>query len=387
MRPLLDSVKHHPSLAKCITGVAFLSTPFIATRLRPGCTSLLNSLLFSFSIACMSIFFFSTVIMMARIPSIPVSAFPLIFLLAIPCGFLLAYFIFHRSRATLLLYLEGYLPQHLSNVATVNIPAGNYIYLRAMGDEAAGILSVAHFCSWLISAIAAFSTVPVVTISRLWSAVTRRGKIIPAFLIIYFAWWATWRGSFFVPYSSFCDDMISRTGKKCGVIEYIYTLLAPLGGLWFGLRDVDSIQTAALAFFMDAVQIVCPVVVLLVISVSAIFAVVVCLLTLLLAMFGWLGPGLALFGDFAVEPTPEGPVTLMHVDRKAQTSEPILALNHSRTYANPDALCYITKWVAEQLTLRSPNDETEDTSRPTKALPLATRSKSDTAHSKKGAPV
>jgi pimeloyl-ACP methyl ester carboxylesterase len=35
-------LKHYPALVESITGVAFLSTPFVATRLRPRCTSLLT---------------------------------------------------------------------------------------------------------------------------------------------------------------------------------------------------------------------------------------------------------------------------------------------------------------------------------------------------------
>jgi hypothetical protein len=44
-----------------------------------------------------------------------------------------------------------------------------------------------------------------------------------------------------------------------------------------------------------------------------------------------IGLGPALFADFAVEPTPSGSVSLVHVDWNAQKPESVLALNHSKT--------------------------------------------------------
>lgn len=113
--------------------------------------------------------------------------------------------------------------------------------------------------------------------------------------------------------------------------------------------EIDDLLMEILMFGPLMLSPVFSAAVLSTIAYSVIMAPVVSVSTLFLAFFGWIGPGLALFGDLAVEPTPEGPVTLIHIDWKAQHAESIFALNHSRTYANPDALRYITKWIGDHL--------------------------------------
>jgi hypothetical protein len=106
-------------------------------------------------------------------------------------GLLLVYFASRKLYNRLLIYIDRVLPARLDTLSTVNIPVGNYIYLRAMGDEAAGVLSLAHFLSWTMSIIGASATVPVLAVSKCWTwlILTKRRRIGAAILITCFTLW------------------------------------------------------------------------------------------------------------------------------------------------------------------------------------------------------
>jgi hypothetical protein len=60
-----------------------------------------------------------------------------------------------------------------------------------MGDEAAGILSVAHFFSWIISSIGAVAGIPIGVMVRLWERLLSRkwGKLVAIIAIGIFGAW------------------------------------------------------------------------------------------------------------------------------------------------------------------------------------------------------
>lgn len=355
-------LKHYPTLAKRITGTAFLSTPFVATRLRPRCTSLLDAILFAFGILVLSFCCSVFSIIETIAASLFVDSFdPLdivwpisILVSSLLVGVLLVYFPLRKVRTGLRQYVDRTLPGRLSDVATVNIPAGNYIYLRAMGDEAAGILSVAHLASWFINVIGAVATIPIICISALWRRLTstRTGTIIGVISVSIFPVWIVSSLTMIVYGPVSCAFAEAMGGKPIDCRYTLYSIVFPgftgfddgVSGLWFNAMAVLS----PLFVICLALMLAYSVILLFVLSVSTVW----------LALFGWLGPGLALFGDLAVEPTPEGAVTLMHVDWEAGNTESILALNHSRTYVNPDALKYIATWIIGHLMLHSQNVET-----------------------------
>ncbi len=356
-------IKHYPALAKCTTGTAFLSTPFVATRPRPRCTSLLDALLLSFGILVLA--FFTGIITIANYiaytffdlsDSVFIMSSVLISLLV---GALLVFLPLRKLRIGLLQYVDRTLPKRLSDVATVNIPPGNYICLRAMGDEAAGILSLAHLASWFINVIGAIATIPIIYVETLWRWLTRTrtGMVLGIMAISIFPLWMVWSFANITLDAAFCAFAEAMGGKtiNCGNL-LVHAIVFP----GFTVLDYGASGVLFNVLF-NAMAALSP---LFVICLALMFAYSVILLFVLsvstgwLALFGWLGPGLALFGDLAVEPTPEGALTLMHVDWKAQNTKSLLALNHSRTYVNPDALRYITKWVIEHLMLHSQSGET-----------------------------
>jgi len=357
-------LKAYPQVRDRVTGVAFLSTPFIATRLRPQWRLLVRALLISSAMMLLLLILFIVTWLDWNVRVkfgfwASISEF-LFYPLALLIGSSLGYFAWRSAERKLLAYLEQKLPSDLDRLATVNIPAGSQIYLRAMGDEAAGLLSMAQFFSWIMSIIGVLASIPIMILGSLWNGLAGKlwGKLVAAAAASLFAFWVCTRFAMTNIEITFCRMHLLGAPPRgdCGVLSTLHYWFTPdhlvLNGypaLKWLLGPVDNV-TFILSPLFSAIT-------LMVISYSTLTLLMVSVTAILLALFGWTGLGAALFADFAVEPTPEGSITLVHVDWTAQEVESIFALNHSRTYANPDALDALENWISSHLSIKLREDQ------------------------------
>jgi pimeloyl-ACP methyl ester carboxylesterase len=343
-------LKLYPKLAAQVEGVAFLSTPFVATRLRPQWQLFLRALLVSAAVGLLILVFAATTwINLLLVPKFYDEIQGLEFLIfptGVVLGLLITFFGLRALEKRLASYIEHELSARLDRLATVNIPSGNQLYLRAIGDEAAGLLSVAQFFSWIMGTIAAIASIRVgyLQSSSRWLVKMIWGKVLAIVLVLLFGFWVAVNVAHMIVDPIICGMF---THDSCSVTSTLHHWIipehVPLGYpslKWF-FGPVDEI-----------VYLISPVfslVLFLVLSYAALLLVTVSISAISLSLFGWIGLGPALFADFAVEPTPNGPVTLVHVDWRAQKPETVLALNHSKTYANLDALDCLTQWISPRL--------------------------------------
>jgi hypothetical protein len=145
-------LKEHPEAAKTLAGCAFLSTPFVAIRPRKEAHWLMFSLLYPLY------FVFSSLWREIASPEwrwsiqeisnktseelTPVLLFQSFGFLVVAAILFFAFMLFRRSSD----------PQKVElsiRQQTADVPAGNYLFLRCSGDEAAAALSAAQFIAWL----------------------------------------------------------------------------------------------------------------------------------------------------------------------------------------------------------------------------------------------
>jgi hypothetical protein len=348
-------LKAFPELAANVTGVAFLSTPFVASRLRPQWTSFLRAILFATSVILLSGlysvvgFFASMGVWDYRMTYEIVVFFPVASVL----GFAAVIIGFVKISKYTTHYIGHTISVTLDSIATVNIPDGNYIFLRAIGDEAAGLLSGAHLFSWITNTVGSLVSVPIILLDRWWHWLTRRryGKIVISITVGLFAVWigVTFYG---VILGTFVCA-VSGGGSRCGYTQELWRHISILINMFSWLRELRFYNLNSylifLSLFLLSLSFCFLTLVMLMIFYSMVTFLAIGVSLLSLRLFGWMGLSPALFGDFAVEPTPQGSVILTHVDWKAEPGESILTLNHSRTYTNDDALEYLTNWIAKYL--------------------------------------
>ena len=159
-------LKEHPEVAKMITGCAFLSTPFVAIRPRREAFRLLSMLIVFPYIAVQSLWnvwedsvsSFLTAIAPCPGVGMQMTDWCIVgarrsdwFSLFESVGVVAAIFclaMFFGKRIRELGALSD--PQKLEQwQQTADIPAGNYLFLRCSGDEAAAALSALQFIAWL----------------------------------------------------------------------------------------------------------------------------------------------------------------------------------------------------------------------------------------------
>ena len=133
-------LKAYPEVAKTITGCAFLSTPFVAMRPRvqaiPICYSICLAIC-GFILSFIAQALLNAVKFLEAIsPFLPVGIyFGLIALVAI---------IIMSSRKIAARRAPEYIEKSISE-QTADLPDGNYLFMRASGDEAAIALSATQF--------------------------------------------------------------------------------------------------------------------------------------------------------------------------------------------------------------------------------------------------
>jgi pimeloyl-ACP methyl ester carboxylesterase len=350
-------LKTFPELRDHVSGVAFLSTPFIAMRIRPHWRLFLRALLFSLALALISIaviglaMAFYHVWIKYLIPYIS----DVMFVIALAFGGVVtAYYAWRSLEVALTQFVESRLPEKLRHFSTADIPRGNYLFLRATGDEAAGFLSIGQSLAWLMGVISTAASTVVGYAEELWKWTMRRvwGKFVCIIIAIIFAYWIGMRAFVGILDHGWCYPAL----KTCGWFDFVKYFTTPTvyGAsipTWLaGIYSTWSLEAWGV-FFIPlefAAVIFWPILLLIVVCAliySALVLLTVCISALCLMLFGWVGILEALFADFAVEPVPYGQVLLTHVDWNEQLAPSIFGLNHSQTYANPSALKHLSDWV------------------------------------------
>jgi pimeloyl-ACP methyl ester carboxylesterase len=309
----------YPEAAKTLGGCAFLSTPFVAIRPRREAFRFITLLIF-FPYAA----WLSCLLNEIRNPRHNVSAITpdQLFGVFVVCvvGALLWLALVFIKRASAPEKVKQSIRQQ-----TADIPAGNYLFLRCSGDEAAAALSAAQIIAW-----AAIKT------SKMLELLTR-----PIFNAAPFARVVSW--------SVFISLVLPSLGYGwLIVLPGIYE-----SGFRYFLWPDELFRTNDLVLILGhmgeslfrLVSFVAACLLLLCVS-----AVLLIFLTQALTswFFGWTRLSTGFLVELAIEPLPFGEHPLVHIDWTAGPIE-LVGMTHSWTHDHPVAILHLQRWVRESL--------------------------------------
>jgi hypothetical protein len=319
-RDLPDNLRYR------LTGAAFLSTPFIATRIRPDWKQLISGLgvaiailVFTVLVALSSYLDFRYRWSYVEIP-IPLS------IVALLGGLCLASFIVAELARRVAIGWGNQASKKLDAAIriheTARLPAGRNIFLRATGDEAAAALAIGQFAIWLLGKLQMFASRG---IGQVWSHILR-SRWLSVAAVIFTVLYAIWVG----------------TAVAVAMEE---------GFLWHNLFAKPFVPIPVMSAFTEiSIQVLAWPFVLLVLSMVLFVAlllagILLCLVALRAA--GWTGLRDGLFAEIAIEPVPLGEVALTHIDWNVE--EPRASQRHGYSYSNSEALRRIATWIADEL--------------------------------------
>lgn len=331
-------LKNFPDWREAVTGCAFLSTPFVAQRLRPLWSELLTALV---TVAGTLMFFLAAVIAawlaakfrwLDRDITNPQTV--LAFTAGLVAGGIAAVWIWVRVTPGIRTSLHASLVRRIAESETADIPSADHLFLRASGDEAAAALGADQFIAWAVGRLVGFSSAVVMRLRlallKIYQSLAGRIALVLVAIL-----YAAWLDILFLIYfgvsglmSEFVRDVFWKSwhfsetglGAAGAVVDWIMIALWPIFALLFvGALIYAMILLLGLATGM-----------------------------LTLRLFGWMSYREAIFTDFSVEPVPYGQVNFVHIDWKDQGVD-ASGLSHSRTYLNPHALECLAAWVSSKL--------------------------------------
>lgn len=331
-------LKSFPDLRSNIDGCIFLSTPFIAMRLRPRASALATAIgtafgiILFFLITALIGFFWWNCEWLAR--SAPGWIAVSLFICCTLLGSSAAIAVWTSATAHLRRSIEGVnFRDKISDTQTANLPNVSFLFVRASGDEAAALLSGSQFVSWCMNNLTDLASSLVINARGKFLQVTRSGwgRLLVAICAVILTVWLLTLVAIGLEFRSWNWSDFWGEGWTIGTgypdidsfFSYIVFLLFPFFTMLFG---------GAVAY-----------------SLVMLSSLSVCAVTL--RLFGWMSIKEAIFTDFSVEPLPYGRHDLIHIDWNAQSSEEA-GLSHSRTYVNPEALDQIAKFVTGALKRR-----------------------------------
>jgi hypothetical protein len=312
-------LKQHQEAAKTLSGCAFLSTPFVAMRPRREAARLLIVLLLFPFITFVSLWNETmkprtklspfevpySDIVMDDLAQAPMYLFGIV-LVAIIARLIWVYF----KKASASHKVEQSIQEQ-----TADIPAGNYLFLRCSGDEAAAVLSAAQFIAWL--GMRATSILKSLTRPLFTEGKTGFISSMVLFLVIFPA----------IAYGSL-------------------QVLPDFFGFVIHYPDrsfLGNLNSARIVFALISLVIVS----LLLVCLLAAFLIFVTQ-ALTSWAFGWTSLWTGFLVELAIEPLPFGEHSLVHIDWAAN-SVGLDGYAHSWTYAHPDAIKHLQDWVRESL--------------------------------------
>jgi pimeloyl-ACP methyl ester carboxylesterase len=324
-------LKNFPDLRDAVAGCAFLSTPFVALRVRPLWAELLTALVTALGTAVLLL-------------AVAIAAYAaneheqtwtlnqaaLAFAVCFVPGVVAATWIWIRVAPRIKDKLYDSLSRRVADGDTADIPVGHNLFLRASGDEAAALLAASQFVAWVMGTVAEFSSALVLRIRALFLWV---GGSIPGLIALF---------SFFLLFSTWLLFLFA-TRLGFGTWDYLFSMFDRSWRIdTFGIFGV-IVEFGVRGLF--------PIFILLFFGMLAYSIVLILTLTvgsLTLRLFGWLNVLEAIFIDFSAEPAPYGQVNFIHIDWKDQGID-ASGLSHSRTYLNPHALKCLAAWASERL--------------------------------------
>jgi alpha/beta hydrolase family protein len=289
-------LKEYPSLAKTLSGCAFLSTPFVAIRPRAQAKALYTAVSFVLIYAFSAFFPYYAAYLLG-------GDYLRNALFILPAGIGLSaaftWFVFNTLSK---FENSEKLLETVHRRQTAELPPGNYLFLRCSGDEAAAALSAAQLIAWLgmkFSQVLKLIIMP--ALSGTWKA---------AIYLISLGLIGTWWTSFAGPGDR--DDAIRAFGGPSWIFDV----------LW--LANLLLIVCAATAFLIFLAQ------------------------ALTTWFFGWTELSVGFFAELAIEPLPFGAHSMVHIDWSADPLR-LEGITHSWTYAHPVAIRCVQDWVKTAL--------------------------------------
>jgi hypothetical protein len=336
-------LKNFPDFREAVAGCAFLSTPFIAQRIRPLWAELLTALA---SVAGMLIFVLTAVItayLVAKAGWLDrkgILQATIAFAACFVTGASAAVWVWIKVGPSIRSSLHDSLVRRIAESETADIASAQHLFLRASGDEAAAVLGTDQFIAWSVGKLVGFSSAVVLHLRMALLKIYQwyAGRVV---LTLASALFALWLNALFLisfalssPFEQFVRDVFWKNwhmdetdfGFAGVIIEWFVAVLWPLfaflfvGALVYSLILMLGLVTGTLTF----------------------------------RLFGWMNYREAIFTDFSVEPVPYGQVNFVHIDWKDQGVD-ASGLSHSRTYLNPHALECLAGWVSKRLEAAPPD--------------------------------
>jgi hypothetical protein len=352
-------LKQYPELGSMVCGAAFLSTPFVAMRLRDYWTDIAKvlscfpALVLWVGFACICAHTWDSLAewsppatedpfpfgLVARSIEFVRHSDPISRIAMQSVGFLLAAltlgrFLHKRFWKRGLRVLRSRLRRQVRSQQTVQLPRGNYIFLRATGDEAAAALSTIQAIAWIFhrafySLSLSLSSV-VELVEMIWKSWWGKIPCLIAALYIFGLLVFFQEGGRSLPL--ILKNMVLPGGNFGGLELFIF-----YDNVWVGnfIAIYELLIRPGLAF-MTLASIV----------VAGLFVTTAILSMGASRAFGWRGPLESIFVEFAVEPVPAGITTIHHVPWQLSSSG---LLMHSAPYDDDVSLKYLAEWVGKGL--------------------------------------
>jgi pimeloyl-ACP methyl ester carboxylesterase len=321
-------LKEYPEAAKTLGGCAFLSTPFVAIRPRREAFRFISLLIFFPYIAFLSLLNEITnprhnVSTIEEYLNTPIITSAHLFSVFVACvvGALLWLALIFIKRASAPQKVEQSIRQQ-----TADIPAGNYLFLRCSGDEAAAALSAAQIIAWgamKTSRMLELLTRPLFspgrTFARVVSWVLLTSLLLPSFA---YAWFFVLPGISKFGFRYFLwPDGLFRSNELVLLMGYMAESLLKL-----------------ISFVAACLLLLCVLAALLIFLTQAVTS----------WLFGWTRLSTGFLVELAIEPLPFGEHSLVHIDWTAG-SIGLDGMAHSWTHDHPVAIMHLQNWVRESL--------------------------------------
>jgi hypothetical protein len=218
---------------------------------------------------------------------------------------------------------------------TADIPAGNYLFLRCSGDEAAAALSAAQFIAWL--GVWFFTKLGLLT-RPLFNAGRPKAQAI------------SWTVLLVIVYPAFAKgSLVMLPGIiKSGFGHLLWPDWSYLATLDYWHKPIEFLFMILImghtVYNLVSFVVVC-------LFLLCLLAVFLILLTQALTSwaFGWTRLFTGFLVELAIEPLPFGAHSLTHIDWAAGSTG-LDGIVHSWTYAHPVAIMHLQTWVSGHIT-------------------------------------
>ena len=313
-------LKEYPEAAKTLGGCAFLSTPFVAIRPRREAFRFITLLIFFPYVAWVSCLLNEIRNSGHNVSAITSDQLFGVFVVCVVGALLWLALVFIKRAST---------PEKVNQSIrqqTADIPAGNYLFLRCSGDEAAAALSAAQIIAWAAiktSKMLELLTRPIFNPGGPFARVVSWSVFISLVLpSLGYGWLIVLPGIYESGFRYFLwPDGLFRTND-------LVLILGHMGESLFKL----------VSFVAACLLLLCVLAALLIFLTQALTS----------RFFGWTRLSTGFLVELAIEPLPFGEHPLIHIDWTAGSTG-LDGMAHSWTHDHPVAIMRLQRWVRESL--------------------------------------